>query len=290
MPNLTRLITEGASTLNARSDPASTQTLPNHTSQFTGRAVLGTAGHQVDFNTDRGTTIHDEATAYVTSVFDVVHDNGGSTLLYTGKSKFDMLDRSWNETNGFVDLIGIDDGRDKIDIYRLIAPEFAVGPLVDHLAADPSVEYAFFHIRNPDAVGHESGWASFEYRMSVTAADGILGQIVAAVEADPSWATSTAIIVVADHGGPTGGPLHNVATIPENYTIPFVVWGPGVQAGADLYALNPGNRTDPGSVQVQLNAPQPIRGHEVANLALDFLGYTSIPGSTYNYQHDLAFG
>jgi hypothetical protein len=48
-------------------------------------------------------------------------------------------------------------------------------------------------------------------------------------------------------------------------------------------------RTDPGLAQVQLDAPRPIREHEVANVALDLLGYTSILGSTSNYQQDLAF-
>jgi hypothetical protein len=289
MPNLTRLMEQGASTLNARTDPAYTQTLPNHTSQFTGRSVYGAAGHQVDFNVDQGTTVHAEADTYIASVFDVVHDHGGSTLLYAGKPKFDMMDRNWNGTNGAPDLVGADDGRDKIDTYAQIAPEAAVGPLIDHLVADPLLEYSFFHIRDPDLRGHESTWGSPEYGLAATTADGILGQIVGAVEADPDWATSTAIIVVADHGGPTGGLLHNDETVEESYTIPFVVWGPGVRAGADLYALNPTNRTDPGVAQVPLDAPQPIRGHEVANLALEFLGYTSVPGSTYNALQDLAF-
>ncbi len=106
MPNLTRLMAEGASTLNARTDPAYTQTLPNHHSQFTGRSVYGVAGHQVDFNNDLNTTVHDEAGTYVASVFDVVHDHGGSTLLYAGKSKFDMIDRNWNDLNGAPDLVG----------------------------------------------------------------------------------------------------------------------------------------------------------------------------------------
>ena len=32
---------------------------------------------------------------------------------------------------------------------------------------------------------------------------------------------------------------------PEHYTIPFMVWGPGIEAGADLYALSTGVRSDP---------------------------------------------
>ena len=244
--------------------------------------------HQVDYNTDRNTTVHAEAGCVpCRPCFDVVDDHGGSTLLYAGKSKFDMMDRNWNGTNGAPDLVGADDGRDKIDTYARIAPEAAVDPLIAHLLADPWLEYSFFHIRDPDLVGHESAWASPEYGLAATMADAILGQLVAAIEADPTG-RHDGDHRVADHGGPTGGLFHNDETIAESYTIPFVVWGPEVQAGADLYALNPANRTDPGSALVPIEGPQPIRGHEVANLALEFLGYTPVPGSTYNYQQDLA--
>ena len=39
---------------------------------------------------------------------------------------------------------------------------------------------------------------------------------------------------------------------------------------------------------VPIEGPQPIRGHEVVNLALEFRGSTPVAGSTYNYQQDLA--
>ena len=223
------------------------------------------------------------------SVFDVVHDHGGSTLAYAGKSKFDMIDRNWNGINGAPDVVGDDDGRDKIDTYARTAPENAIDPLVAELLADPELEYAFFHIRNPDVAGHQSAWASSEYGLAASAADSTLARLMDAIEGNPNWATSTAIIVVADHGGPAGGLLHDDPTEEGSYTIPFVVWGPGVAVGADLYALNSANRTDPGSSLVPFGAPQPIRGHEVANLALEFLGYPPVPGSTFNYQQDLAF-
>jgi hypothetical protein len=289
MPNLTRLINEGASTMNARTDPAVTRTLPNHTSQLTGRSVLGASGHQVQFNEDAGTTVHQEAGYYVASAFDVVHDNGGRTLLYAGKSKFDMLDRNWNGTNGAPDTTGANDGKDKIDDYRLTDPNNAATVFINELATSTDLEYVLFHIRYPDSAGHQYGWVSPEYQDAVEASDDVLGRLITAIEGDPDWATTTSVIVVADHGGPAGQLLHGDPTLAENYTIPFVVWGPGVRAGADLYALNAGNRVEPGTSQPPLTGTQPIRGHEAGNLALELLGYGPVPGSVFNYQQDLNY-
>lgn len=122
----------------------------------------------------------------------------------------------------------------------------------------------------------------------MTDADTILGTIVDAIEADPDLATTTAIIVTSDHGGPTAEFLHYDPTITENYTVPFIVWVPGTTTGTDLYALNSANRADPGSSQPSRTDPdQPIRTSEVGNLALALLGYASIPGSVENGGQDL---
>lgn len=286
MPNLTRLRNQGASTLNARTDPAFTQTLPNHHSMFTSRAVNGGGGHGVDYNVDRGKTVHQEAGGYVASVFDVVHDRGGGTVVYAGKSKFDMVNRNWS-ANGRADTVGANNGRDKIDEYRQISPGAAVDRLRTALNQRGNLEYAFFHIRNPDNEGHAHNWGSKQYRNGVKEADRILGQVINLIEGNSAWRNSTAIIVVADHGGPLGGDLHSNPSKVGNYTVPFVVWGPGVKAGADLYALNRGDRREPGGARIWLDGTQPIRSAEVANLALDLLGYPPVPGSTSNQRQNL---
>lgn len=285
MPNLSRLITEGASTMNARTDPRVTRTLPNHTSQFTGVPVKV---HGVDYNEDLGRTVHDDAGRYVPSVFDVVHDNGGRTVAFVGKSKFFVHDRSWDGVNGAADVSGVDDGRDKIDRFEQATPEITADMLLEELAESDDLEFAFFHIRYPDRAGHDFGWSSDEYLDAVSLSDDILGRILGVIDQDPALSTTTSVIVVADHGGPTGGDSHADPTLLDNYTIPFVVWGPTVAPGSDLYALNAGRRADPGDMRVWLVGTQPIRGHEVANLALDFLGYPPVNGSTFNAAQDLA--
>jgi hypothetical protein len=48
------------------------------------------------------------------------------------------------------------------------------------------------------------------------------------------------VIVTADHGGGGNGTTpnqHGNPLAPEDFTIPFYVWGDGVNAG-DLYAFN----------------------------------------------------
>ncbi len=71
---------------------------------------------------------------------------------------------------------------------------------------------------------------------------------------------------------------HGVATDPANYTVPFVVWGPGI-APADLYDLNPAYR-DPGVGRPSYAVKrQPVRNGNLADLATSLLGLDPVPGS-----------
>jgi hypothetical protein len=160
MPNLTAFLERSTHTMNARTDPAFTKTLPNHTSQLTGRPVFGGSGHGITYNEDMGRTVHTEAGEYVASVFDVVHDNGLRTAVYAGKSKFDMVDRNWNGQNGAVDTTGTNDGRDKLDFFLRDDPEDAVDPFVAELSRTSKLAYTFFHVRSPDEFGHSDTWVS----------------------------------------------------------------------------------------------------------------------------------
>jgi hypothetical protein len=97
----------------------------------------------------------------------------------------------------------------------------------------------------------------------------------------------TAIILTSDHGGIRN--THGDPADPADYTIPFFVWGPGVEAAADLYSLNPATRLDPGAGRPDYGAAvQPIRNGDSGNLALQLLGLGPVSGSTINANQDLA--
>lgn len=292
LPNFYRLRTQGAFTDEARSDYDYTVTLPNHTTQLTGREVLGPTGHNWTDNSDPEPeqTLASNKGSYIAGVFDVTHDNGLSTGEYASKSKFSLFATSWDAINGAPDVIGPDNGNNKIDAY---VNDSDTAELVNTFTADMSnqpLNYAFVHLRDPDAAGHSYGWditPGSEYSDAVKTMDDRLGTIFALIDGDPQLTGRTAIILTADHGGSGYG--HSDPELAEDYTVPFYVWGPGVMPGADLYALNPASRLNPGTGRPDYSAPlQPIRNGEAANVALKLLGLGPVPGSTIDSAQDLA--
>ena len=81
-PTFWRMMTEGARTLNARTEYEQNVTLPNHTSMLTSRRIdRQKSGHGVTWDDDRpGTTVQAAAGHPVGSVFSVLHGSGGSTI------------------------------------------------------------------------------------------------------------------------------------------------------------------------------------------------------------------
>ena len=288
-PNFQRFQKEGAWTNNARTDYDWTITLPNHTCMITGRGVEGPAGHNWTKNHDPnpGETLHSHKHAYVHSVFDVVHDKGLRTCLFAGKSKFIVYAHSYDDKHGLlVENRGTYGGRNKIDGFEWKADSAAMVHDFIYFCGLNPFHYSFIHFPDPDAAGHPNGWGSEEYLAAVRKVDHGLGEIFHLVETQPAMRGHTAIILTADHGGK--GNDHSDIKEPLDYTIPFYVWGAGVAAGKDLYALNRGSRLDPGAGRPSYAAAvQPIRDGDAANLALALLGLGIVPGSTINVRQDL---
>ncbi len=286
LPNFKRIQSEGAWTNNARCDYDISVTLPNHCSIATGRGVAGENGHNWSGNTDPpdGATIHTNKGSYVASIFDVAHDNGLRTGLFVSKTKIGLIDTSYNAANGAADVTGADNGTDKIDTFVYNGDATAMAnSFISAMSVSP-FNYSLVHFRNPDSAG---SWGSTNYNNAIKTVDGYLGNILNVIDTNPLLKDRTTLIVTADHGGFGGS--HGLPFERLNNTIPFYVWGQGVSANQNLYAINTASRQDPGTAWVNYDDPsaQPIRNSDGANLALDLLGLGAIPGSTVNAAQNL---
>ena len=294
LPHFNRLRREGAWTHNARSDYDNSSTLPNHVTMVTARGVRGRLnnGHSWVRNTEppnvatQTDSIQGNNGSYVHCVFDVAHDNGLRTGLFTTKRKFALFEQSYNNGNGDPDTTGIDNGRSKISMsVNKDNSQDLMNSFIAAMNAEP-FNYVLVHFRDPDDCGHKYGWGSAEFNKALATVDGYLGRIFAMITENLNLAGKVALIVTADHGGVDRN--HNVTTDPLNYTIPFYVWGPDVEASKPLYALNTQVRLDPGTSCPSYGAPiQPIRNGDSANLAMAMLGLGIVPDSTINNSQDL---
>src|SRR5690606_2748451 len=164
-PHLHRLLDEGATTLNARTQVEMTLTLPNHTGMVTGRRIArSSGGHGVTWNDDRRRprTVQRAAGERVQSVFTSVSDAGGSSALFASKTKFTLWKRSWSDDLDHVVING-DNGA----LVRSL--------LADIRAGDRTLR--FLHLSAPDVAGHRHGFMSRAYLAAVRKVDRLLGRV-----------------------------------------------------------------------------------------------------------------
>jgi len=272
VPALDYLIQTGACTPNARPDDRSSQTLPNHISMFTGRAVSD-HGYRDDAdptpgaNSTHGHTLVDPSSGQkLVSIFDLVDaslatgQTNGRTGLFTSKSKFQLFDRSYPLTSYF------ENKKSKAVVRRFLNQMTNL-----HFA------YSYLHVVDPDLAGHRyGGAASPEYDLGVAAASYALGQVFDLIASDNELRDSTAIILTADHGFASNG-NHADGDDPEVYTIPFCAWSSPsaavVAPHAELYELNADNGSgvvDPG--QSKGTRRKVVRNTYAGVLAADLLG------------------
>jgi hypothetical protein len=299
-PNFKRLRDQSGHTFNARCDYTESITIPDHLCMLTGRPVRQPVGlpatiqHGIISDAPAATeTAHNSGLnsgVYKASIFDVVHDRGLSTALYMGKTRLTICDRSWDGTNGALDTIGANNGRDKIDFAHIVeasgnaaATPGLLAELVTVIQAGTLKNFTLWHVADTDYAGHSGGWnmtVNMPYRNAMKTADGWLGQILDAVDNNVTLAGKVAIMLTADHGGGGGSiATHVDATYPENYTIPFFLLAPGIAAGSNLHDWME-NRFEPVGIRPTYTfSRQPMRNGDVANLAAALLGLPSVPGS-----------
>jgi hypothetical protein len=284
-PHLARMMEDGASTLNARTEAETTSRVANLAGMLTGRPVdPADGGTGIGWHGGSRGPLTASAGHYISSVFDVVHDYGGSTAFYSSRADVDLLASSWNAANGASDPFGLDDGRNKIGKYvRTHADDETVSALVAKLAAHPATLTVAQLVRL-NAVGRQDGFRSSEYADAVADADRLVGRVQAAISGNPRTDGHTLLVVTANRGG-TRKDARPI-TVRAAYKVPLLVSGPGVLRGGDLYAMNP-TFTDPRGANPGYAAGSPIRNALVANLVTKSLGLPPVPRSRLGRAQDL---
>jgi len=85
--------------------------------------------------------------------------------------------------------------------------------------------FLFIHFDDVDHAGHEFGWKTPEYFAAVEMIDGLIGRVLASLDA-VGIGKQTVVLVTADHGGVRK--KHGGATMAE-IEIPWILSGPGVR-------------------------------------------------------------
>jgi predicted AlkP superfamily pyrophosphatase or phosphodiesterase len=211
-----RLMREGRYSLTAQTIPMSL-TLPSHTSMLTG---VGADVHGITWNSDR---TKEKGYVAVPTIFGLAHESGFSTAAFFSKTKFNELDVPGTLDFARLPHSGIN------SLYSQDRTTGYVGAYLKH--ANPNL--VFVHLMEPDFIGHQFGWMGRMYGMAVREAD--LGVATLIKEADARFGRGRyTLILTADHGG--HGKSHGTAD-PRDMTIPWIVWGAGVQHGDTLSGI-----------------------------------------------------
>ena len=239
-PTFHRLMAQGASTLNARTEVEMTVTLPNHTGMVTSRRVDGASAGTAS----PGTTTGWCRTPCRRPPGIPSARCSRSSRASAGAARCSRPRRSSRSSSGPGPQRSIAASSTRTTPALVKA---ARGDL-----ATRSRAFTFLHISLPDVAGHAHGWFSPAYLAAVKRSDYLIGRVLATIGKTAESREHTLVIVTADHGGL--GPGHENPRLLADYRVPFFVWGPGVPAGADLYDLNP-TYADPGTRRVGYAAP-----------------------------------
>lgn len=213
---LRRLMREGTWSFRAQTILPS-KTLPSHTSMLTG---VDADQHGITWNSDE---VEDHGHVDVPTVFGLAKQRGFTTAAFFSKTKFhhleapNTIDYVRSPGGGLLDSRWYAD-RTEREVERYLRSEGAAPNMM------------FVHIGEPDYAGHVFGWMGRVYGNAVRRADAAVARVLEDAEARLGRGNFT-VIVTADHGGHDR--THG-SSDPRDTTIPWIVWGRGVAAGAAL--------------------------------------------------------
>lgn len=197
MPNLKRMMSEGAYSFTARTISPSL-TLPSHVSMFTG---VDPKVHGINWNFWNPLY----GPVRVSTAFSIVKASGLSTAIFAAKDKFKHLN-----VPGSLDIFSI-----KNNDASSVAAE-ASSYITSNTPA-----FSLIHLPDADYAGHSSGWDGSEQQRAFAKVDEAIGKIIQTVETIYAG-KNYVVIVTADHGG--SGRTHGSSS-DEDSLIPWITWG-----------------------------------------------------------------
>jgi predicted AlkP superfamily pyrophosphatase or phosphodiesterase len=205
-PTITRLWKEGSYSFRAQTISPST-TLPAHTSMLTG--ISPDRHGERDNNWWPG-----EATVTAETVFSLAKPQGLKTAMVVTKEKFGFLARPGS--------------LDHFEVVPHLAPDVVLRALTYLRSEKPHL--LFIHFADADITGHLYGWMSPEYLIALQTVDDAVEILLRMME-ETKLVRETLLIITADHGGHD---FTHGTTLPEDMTIPWIAFGPGVREGYEI--------------------------------------------------------
>ena len=241
---LQRLMEEGRYSLTAQTIALS-KTLPSHTSMITG---VDADKHGVTWNSDR---VGEHGYVSVQTMFGLAHANGFSTAALFSKTKFHHL-----EVPNTLDFVR--------SPKRSIEGPWPSSRTADYVASylrDNSPNLLFVHFAETDLMGHTFGWMSWMYGMAVKEVDLAVARVLD--KADERFGAGMyTVIVTADHGGHKK--THGTSD-KQDRTIPWIVWGAGVQRGDTLSGIRTMDTAATVLWMLRLETPETWAGRPVTS-------------------------
>lgn len=186
-------------------------TLPSHTSMLTG---VTPDKHGIFINEDPPEGLYPK----VPTLFEIAHDHGLTTGVFSTKSKFSMFTHPTPADDAYIssESSSPDDG--------LVARK-ACEAITQHKPGAMLI-----HLGNNDRVGHLKGWGSPEQMAALETADTCIADVFKALKT-AGIDNDTLVIISSDHGG--SGLTHG-ASDPRSRFIPWIAVGPHVRKNYDL--------------------------------------------------------
>lgn len=207
LPHINTLMSTGAWTLKAQTVTPSV-TLPVHFSIFTS---MNSIGHGVLTNGARPNVPRSTM-----GIIEWAKAHGKSTAMYYNWEFLrELSPPGYLDSSFYINSLMEDDG------------DMQVAEVAAEDINKKSPDFAFVYLGCPDEVGHERGFESDEYAISLEKADMAIGYLLNSLKENDRQHEYT-ILLESDHGGV--GHEHTT-NVPEVMTVPWIINGPLIRTG-----------------------------------------------------------